>query len=773
MPMPTAKMENVNFKQNALSTPVKMQDIKKAPKALQEKVTNRFANQLLSKAQTFPVTTFDDLTGTYTYSYTQYKSDYTTQPDTLDASLLSNYTENVGIRYVGNNKIRITGMTPYGITATVDTLSNGVKYFVIDEDQIIYIYSSYGELGLEGVFYYEGDDTYEANWYQTDIVGYILDDGILMDPNVHTDWYIMNGQYAGYALTYPIAGGATLTPSEEYNGLMTYESYVNDTVSFTADDPIIISEDENYQVTIQNFGGLASQNVNPVKLDLGAYRMFTAPEEQLLFTYQKTYNLYLMNLVPNDSAFTCDYNITGYGNDTELIFEGYIAGYDPDNEALWDYYYYPTIELTNGSTFVWPENNVYVLGNLAGNDNTWAANKGVELQLDEEEVGALYTGVIEFTKADDGLKSLFNFSTALAEDANDWSSIAQNRFGAPSQNYWVIDNMMGTKLEAADGELNYAVTPGTYAVYVMMPEKYVYISKIAPDDVYVLGNIDENEGLWEPNKGFAMTPDEDGVVYTAEINVNNETDGFATLSFTKQLGEDWNVIAPYRFGVDGGDEYLVTNFPATLNMMQDAAGSNSIKLNNGKYTLELNINERTLVINGFFDYKLHYGTDATGWNDVTFEAQEDGSLVAADVVFAENTEFGVMHGATWYAGNVGDSGDQYYGIHSGWCTDIPLANEGNIKNFRIEAAGTYTFTITDGENGLVLDVTGWPVALVGDVTGDGKVDVEDIGAVVNIMLGKAQASDYPGNANIAGDDDKVDVQDLNAVVNIVLGKVTN
>ena len=85
--------------------------------------------------------------------------------------------------------------------------------------------------------------------------------------------------------------------------------------------------------------------------------------------------------------------------------------------------------------------------------------------------------------------------------------------------------------------------------------------------------------------------------------------------------------------------------------------------------------------------------------------------------------------------------------------------------------GDYTLTLNLTDMKLIINKK--DQLLVGDVTGDGKVDVEDIGAVVNIMLGKAQASDYPGNANIAGDDDKVDVQDLNAVVNIVLGKVTN
>lgn len=776
---PTTQLANLNLNQKALSTPVKMDNIKKAPKALQNKMMERYANKLCSKAQAFPVTTFDDLTGTYTYSYTQYHSNLTTQPDTLDVSLLYNYTENVGIRYVGNNKIRITGMTPFTITATVDTLSNGLKYFAIDEDQIIYIHSSYGELGLEGLFYYEGDETNPADWYLTNIVGYILDDGILMDPNVHTDWYIMNGDYAGYALTYPTAGGANLIPSEEYNGLMTYESYVNDTVYFTVDNPIIISEDESYQVTIQNFGGLANQNVNPVKLDLGAYRMFTAPDNQLLFTYNKTYNLYLMNLIPDEDgeSFTCDYNITGYGTDTELMFEGYIADYDPDNSALWDYYFYPTIELTDGSTFTWPDADVYVMGNLAENDNTWATNKGVKLTIDGNELGAIYTGEFEFTQsaAQGDLKSFFGFTTALAETADDWSGIAPYRFGAETDQYWVTDKMMGTDLETVDGGNSFAVTPGTYKIELLMPDKIFSIDKVAVDDVYILGNIDENEGLWEPNKGFKMTPDEDGVVYTAEININNEG-GNGVFNFTKKLGENWDVITPYRFGYDGNDdEHPVTSFPTTLNMTQDAAGWNSIKLNNGKYTLELNIEERTLKIDAIYDYKLHYGLAGTteGWQDVTFvagEGENEGKLVAANVVFAENTAFGVMYGPTWYAGNVGDSGDLYYGIHKDWCTDIPLVNEGNIKDFCITDAGKYTFIITEGENGLFLTVTGWPVPLVGDVDLDGKVDVSDVNIVVNIILGKDSAANYDGRADVK-QNGAVDVSDVNAIVNIILGKV--
>ena len=59
--------------------------------------------------------------------------------------------------------------------------------------------------------------------------------------------------------------------------------------------------------------------------------------------------------------------------------------------------------------------------------------------------------------------------------------------------------------------------------------------------------------------------------------------------------------------------------------------------------------------------------------------------------------------------------------------------------------------------------------LLGDVNNDGVVDVTDINILVNIVLGKEQASNYDGRAYI-NDDEVVDVTDINMVVNIVLGK---
>ncbi|MBO4870878.1 MAG: M6 family metalloprotease domain-containing protein [Muribaculaceae bacterium] len=56
---------------------------------------------------------------------------------------------------------------------------------------------------------------------------------------------------------------------------------------------------------------------------------------------------------------------------------------------------------------------------------------------------------------------------------------------------------------------------------------------------------------------------------------------------------------------------------------------------------------------------------------------------------------------------------------------------------------------------------------IGDVNNDGKVDVEDVNAIINIILEIKTEADYEGDADLNGDG-KVDVEDVNAAINIIL-----
>ena len=58
---------------------------------------------------------------------------------------------------------------------------------------------------------------------------------------------------------------------------------------------------------------------------------------------------------------------------------------------------------------------------------------------------------------------------------------------------------------------------------------------------------------------------------------------------------------------------------------------------------------------------------------------------------------------------------------------------------------------------------------LGDVNGDGTVDVSDVNIVLNIMLGLEQAETYNGRADMNGDGE-IDLADVNMVINKMLGQ---
>ena len=71
---------------------------------------------------------------------------------------------------------------------------------------------------------------------------------------------------------------------------------------------------------------------------------------------------------------------------------------------------------------------------------------------------------------------------------------------------------------------------------------------------------------------------------------------------------------------------------------------------------------------------------------------------------------------------------------------------------------------------MMMAVSSW-AALRGDVDGNGMVDVADVNAVINAMLGKGTGSLSPSACDINGDG-MVDISDVNLVIDIMLGRAT-
>ncbi len=72
----------------------------------------------------------------------------------------------------------------------------------------------------------------------------------------------------------------------------------------------------------------------------------------------------------------------------------------------------------------------------------------------------------------------------------------------------------------------------------------------------------------------------------------------------------------------------------------------------------------------------------------------------------------------------------------------------------------------DDWQGMYVGLVPKTTSMTGDVNADGQVDISDVNAVIDIMLGKAQ----PSTASDVTSDGQVDISDVNAIIDIMLGK---
>ena len=253
--------------------------------------------------------------------------------------------------------------------------------------------------------------------------------------------------------------------------------------------------------------------------------------------------------------------------------------------------------------------DVFIMGEVNGNG--WAANLGVKMTLNE----GVYTANITTTGENDG-KSYFSFTKQLAEGDEDWDAIAPYRFGAVSEgDFLMTEELLGAPCDlATDGSYNaIAIPAGEWTVTVdLVNNKFVIDGTwpiIEPEhydgDVYILGDVNDNGG-WFTNVGVKMTRDAENNVYTATITTtgeayfNPETNtGYSYFSFTKQLAEgaeDWDAIAPYRFGAVSEGDFWVTD--ETLGVDINLANNGStFQIPAGEWNLTLSVDNMTLVIN--------------------------------------------------------------------------------------------------------------------------------------------------------------------------------
>ena len=113
--------------------------------------------------------------------------------------------------------------------------------------------------------------------------------------------------------------------------------------------------------------------------------------------------------------------------------------------------------------------------------------------------------------------------------------------------------------------------------------------------LYVLGEVGENG--WAPNVGQEMTAGEAGM-FSTTITCDGRNEGYNYFSFTEKLGDnadDWDAIAPYRYGAVSDGDFWVTD-EMLGKPLSIERGQNAFRIAAGEYEVAVDLNAMTTTI---------------------------------------------------------------------------------------------------------------------------------------------------------------------------------
>lgn len=430
--------------------------------------------------------------------------------------------------------------------------------------------------------------------------------------------------------------------------------------------------------------------------------------------------------------------------------------------------FFASMCLAAASIFGMQAANVYILGNC-GAGTGWDPANPVEMQTTD---GNIFTYTNDFEAS-----SYFSFTTEKSASSSDWDGIANFRIAAPWNNYAInatnfdqeiACNEMGIDVNNAfliEAAGNYTLTFNLEDLtLVVHPNGEVKPEEIVPDGLYIMGTV--NGQNWNTNEGTKMTTT-DNVVYKANIEV---ADSAANFSFTRALSQtasNWAGIAPYRFGATF-NQYSVTEELGEAIALGDEGTDYSFELAQGFYEVTVDLNARTMTVVSTDEPEQAYYMigSVCDWNPAApVELVKDGDNYTCEFEFTGDNYF-IFSGAkgSWDKVNAFRFGplEANEDVTEGVETATQLSTNSDAS-YKMVCDGKYVVTFNPTALTFTVKAASTP-GVKGDVNGDGVVDVDDMNAVIDTVLGGAALA----TADVNGDG-TVDISDVNAVIDIILG----
>ncbi len=339
----------------------------------------------------------------------------------------------------------------------------------------------------------------------------------------------------------------------------------------------------------------------------------------------------------------------------------------------------------------------------------------------------------------------------------------------------VADGRAAMTVKAVEdlGDGNYSIVLGAVGADLLNASLYTITvtREVAIPTVWVMGNVNGNN--WAANVGAEMAYNEADQTYTLDVTAT----GTAYFSFTKRLGEgaeDWDAIAPYRFGANTpgeGNNFVMrrTYLGQEIELAQDG-WYNAFELPAGNYRLTIKHldGDRCLIIDGEWpDAQLLVQGSFNDWSSqeglLTMNRADDGTYTTAYNVPA------LTDGYSYFKLIKREAGEQDVTIGAVSNGDFLVTSEqlntplsltaDNGQAYKIPAG---QFTLTANLEQMQLTIGG-TLKVRGDVNGDGSVDVIDVNLLINAILNSDNSPIFDLDGNQA-----VDIVDVNGLINIIL-----
>ena len=276
----------------------------------------------------------------------------------------------------------------------------------------------------------------------------------------------------------------------------------------------------------------------------------------------------------------------GKNQDNECAYYFYTSSWSSDLSIAYNKFlpkmYMETIAAPN------PDEHTYAVAGapaaLFGMENDWDPVAAPEMQMNDN-------GIYEWTSEETELEANTMVEFKVVQD-HGWD------VNYPVDNVAVIADKKGVYT------LNVTYNPENNEVLgTLTLQEEIF------ETVYILGNVNSND--WATNVGVEMETT-DGKIYTKDVYVivtefapavklADNDEGYGFFAFTTKLmdgAEDWDGIAPYRFGAVSNGDFVVDEDMFGQELSLTADNGQAFKIPEGYYQLTVDLENMKLTIDG-------------------------------------------------------------------------------------------------------------------------------------------------------------------------------